>query len=120
VSATFYTIIGLIIAAVSSIVLPYWLDHHKQRGTIEQQESMDSQAVAQMFKGERDRLQLRLDTMQADYERRIAALRQENRLAVENAEREWKTIHERDQQQIIELRAELQQLYRQLYRSDPK
>jgi hypothetical protein len=119
VSATGYTILGLIIAALGTIVLPYALDKRKDKKSIEYQESVDSRAVAQMFKDERDRLQLRLDTMQADYERKMRAVRQENAAALAAAEATWKVQHDKDQEQIAELRIELSGLYRQLYQNPP-
>lgn len=101
--ATTYTLIGLVLSALATIGLPLYLNRSKSVTTAKEQRTMDSQAVAQMFKDERDRLQLRMDAMQNEYEQQIAAMRAE---------------YER---QIGELRAELQGLYRQLYqqRSGP-
>jgi hypothetical protein len=57
--------------------------------------------------------------MQAEYERRMMTLNKDYQIALEAAESKWKIVHDRDQQQITELRAELQQLYRQLYKQNP-
>jgi hypothetical protein len=118
-SATGYTILGLIIAALGTIVLPYVIDKRREKKSTDYQESVDSRAVAQMFKDERDRLQLRLDTMQADYERKMRALRQENAANLAAAEATWKTQHDKDQTQIADLRIELAGLYRRLYQAPP-
>jgi len=114
-ATTLTTVIGLIIAAVGTIFFPMYLNRNKAKQSSAATVSMDSQRVAQMFKDERDRLQLRLDTMQADYERRIRELRDDNARAVAAVETQWRAIHEQDQKQISELREELQGLYRRLY-----
>ena len=119
-SATILTIVGLIIAALGTIAFPMWLNHNKSKNDAVSQEAMDSQAVAKMFQAERDRLQIRLDTMQADYEQRMHALQMANSQALADAEAKWRAQHERDQQQITELRAELQGLYKQLYQTRPR
>lgn len=113
------TVIGLVITAVATIGFPLYLNRSRTTTTAVAQESVDSREVARMFKGERDRLQLRLDTMQADYERRMAALRVENAQAMAVMKATWDSQHERDQTQITELRAELQGVYRQLYQQNP-
>lgn len=118
-SATGYTILGLIIAALGTIVLPYVIDKRREKKSTDYQESVDSRAVAQMFKDERDRLQLRLDTMQADYERKMRALRQESAANLAVAETTWKAQHDKDQSQIADLRIELAGLYRRLYQAPP-
>ena len=115
-SATVWTtLIGLLITAVGTIAFPVYLNRTKRQDTSIDQKSVDSREVAKMFKDERDRLQLRLDTMQADYERRMHELRLENAKALAEVEATWKARHERDQDQIADLRTELQGLYRQLY-----
>lgn len=113
------TLIGLVITALGTIAFPIYLNRSKNRVTTSEQKSVDSREVAKMFKDERDRLQLRLDTMQADYERRMQTLQIENERALSAAEATWKAQHERDQTQIVELRSELQGLYRQLYQQPP-
>jgi hypothetical protein len=113
------TILGLVITAIGTIVYPLYLNRNKAKADTAEQESVDSREVAKMFKEERDRLQLRLDTMQAGYEQRMVALRQENERALTAAKAAWQVQHENDQNQIAELRDELQNLYRQLYRSPP-
>lgn len=100
--ATTYTLFGLMIAALGTIGLPLYLNRSKNVTSAREQRTVDSQAVAQMFKDERDRLQLRMEVMQAEYERQITGMR---------------TEYER---QITELHSELQGLYRQLYQQPPK
>lgn len=114
-SATIYTIIGLVIAAVGTIAYPMWRNRKKDRNAAAESSALDSRSVAGMFKEERDRLQLRLDTMAAAHQRQIRDLRVEYDAALARAEAKWKAQHEADQAQIAELRAELQGLYRRLY-----
>lgn len=99
--ATTYTLVGLVLSGLATIGLPLYLNRTKTVTTVTEQRTVDSQAVAQMFKDERDRLQLRMEAMQDEYERQITAMR---------------TDYER---QIGELRAEVQNLYRQLYQQRP-
>lgn len=113
------TILGLVVTAIGTIAFPMYLNRSKTKTTVAEQESVDSREVAKMFKEERDRLQLRLDTMQAGYEQRMVALRQENERALSAAKAVWQAQHEHDQAQITGLRDELQTLYRQLYRQPP-
>lgn len=114
-TATLFTIIGLIIAAVGTIAYPMWRNRKKDKNTAARNDSLDSRSVAGMFKEERDRLQLRLDTMAAAHQRQIRDLRVEYDAALGRAEAKWKAQHEADLAQIAELRAELQGLYRRLY-----
>lgn len=124
------TIVGLVIMAIGSIGFPVYLNRSKNKRSAEenadkrqeatrQENFIDSREVAIMFKSERDRLQTRLDAMQADYERRMHELQSENERALAAAAAKWKEQHDRDQAQIAELRAELQSLYRQLYQQPP-
>jgi Skp family chaperone for outer membrane proteins len=113
------TIMGLFITAIATIAFPMYLNRSKVKTTTAEQESVDSREVAKMFKDERDRLQLRLDTMQADYERRMSTLREESERALAAAKAAWQVQHETDQTQVAGLRDELQTLYRQLYRQPP-
>jgi hypothetical protein len=103
------TIIGLAITAIGTILFPLYLNRSKHTETVAEQDSVDSREVAKMFKEERDRLQLRLDTMQANYERQMATM-----------EAGWRSQHDKDQAQINDLRAELQGVYRQLYQQPPR
>lgn len=114
-ATTLTTIIGLIIAAVGTIIFPMYLNRNKAKESSASHVSMDSQRVAQMFKDERDRLQLRLDTMEADYQRRMREAQQSFSEQVAAIETQWRTIHDQDQAQIVQLREELQGLYRRLY-----
>ena len=114
-ATTLTTVVGLAIAAIGTIFFPMYLNRNKEKQSSASSVSMDSQRVAQMFKDERDRLQLRLDTMQADYERRMRELRDDNARAVAAVEAQWRSIHDQDQAQIVQLREELQGLYRRLY-----
>jgi hypothetical protein len=118
-AAVLTTIMGLCVTAIATIGFPMYLNRSKVKTSTAEQESVDSREVAKMFKDERDRLQLRLDTMQADYERRMVAMRQENERALTAAKNAWQVQHDSDQAQITELRIELQNLYRQLYRQPP-
>lgn len=102
------TVVSLIIAAIGTIGLPMFVNRSKSRETTEDRKSVDSREVAKMFKEERDRLQTRLDTMQAEYERRIHEMRVENAQALARA-----------QTTITGLREEIQSLYRQLYQQQP-
>lgn len=113
------TILGLVVTAIGTIAFPMYLNRSKTKTTVAEQESVDSREVAKMFKEERDRLQLRLDTMQAGYEQRMVALRQENERALSAAKSAWQVQHDTDQNQIAELREELRNLYKQLYRQPP-
>jgi Skp family chaperone for outer membrane proteins len=124
------TIMGLCVTAIATIAFPMYLNRSKVKTTTAEQESVDSREVAKMFKDERDRLQLRLDTMQADYERRMtvlqadyerrmSTLREEGERALAAAKAAWQVQHETDQTQVAGLRDELQTLYRQLYRQPP-
>jgi Skp family chaperone for outer membrane proteins len=121
---------GLCITAIATIAFPMYLNRSKVKTTVAEQESVDSREVAKMFKEERDRLQLRLDTMQADYERRMTVLqadyerrmgtlREEGERALAAAKTAWQAQYATDQTQIVGLRDELQALYRQLYRQPP-
>jgi hypothetical protein len=114
VSATIYTIIGLIIAAVGTIGYPMFVNRKKDKTSHTVQDSLDSRSVAQMFKDERDMLQRRMDAMAAAHEQQITALRLESERALARAEAKWRAQHEADQIQVNELRAELNGLYRQL------
>lgn len=116
---TLTTIIGLIVTALGTVAFPVYLNRRKEATSQVELQTTDSRAVAQMFKDERDRLQLRLDTLQASYERQITVLRLENEKSLAQAEAAWRLQHEADQRQIVELRDELQGLYRQLYRQQP-
>jgi uncharacterized protein YoxC len=114
-ATTLTTIISLIIAAVATVFLPMYLNRNKGKQSSTAVSYTDSRQVAQMFKEERDRLQLRLDTMQADYERRMSALRDENARAVAEVERQWRVVHDQDQKQIVQLRDELLQIYHRMH-----
>lgn len=116
---TLTTILGLVITAGGTIGFPLYMNKQKTRQEVVTRQTVDSQSVAGMFKDERDRLQLRLDTMQGAYERRIDDMRRDNEAALAATEAKWKTLHEQDQTQIAELRVELQGLYRQLYQQRP-
>lgn len=113
-SATIYTIVGLIIAAIGTIGYPMWVNRKKEKSSLTVQDSLDSRSVAQMFKDERDMLQRRMDAMSAAHEQQIMTLRLESERALARAEAQWRAQHEADQVQINELRVELNGLYRQL------
>jgi phage regulator Rha-like protein len=119
VSATLYTIIGLIIAAIGTIGYPMWVNRKKEKTTLTVQDSLDSRSVAAMFKDERDRLQRRIDVMAAAHEQQIRAVRAEAESALSKVEASWKAQYSHDQAQIADLRAEVQGLYRQLYQQRP-
>lgn len=118
-SATLYTIIGLIIAAVGTIGYPMWRNRKKDKNAAAESAALDSRSVAGMFKEERDRLQLRVDTMAAAHQRQIRDLRAEYDAALARVEAKWKVQHEADQAQIAELRTEVHGLYRQLNSQRP-
>lgn len=118
-ATTLTTIVGLALTAIGTIGWPMWVNRRKVNAAKVSTQSLDSQSVAAMFKDERDRLQIRLDTMAAEHERQIRAVRQEAEAALSAAESTWRAQHESDQRQISELREELHSLYRRLNRSLP-
>lgn len=118
-SATLYTIFGLVIAAFGTIGYPMWDNHRKKRTALVEQRSEDSRYMASEYKDDRDRLQLRVDTMAIAHDQQIRAVRAEAAAALATAESKWRAQHEADQAQIAELRTELYQLYRSLGRPHP-
>lgn len=111
-ATTLTTVIGLVIAAIGTIIFPMIINRNRERQSSVSTASMDSQRVAQMFKDERDRLQLRLDTMQASYELRMRQMADDNAKVLAEVEEKWRAIHAQDQQQIQQLRDEIIGLYR--------
>lgn len=118
-ATTLTTIVGLLLTAIGTIGWPMWVNRRKVSAAKVSSQSLDSQSVAAMFKDERDRLQIRLDTMAATHERQIRAVRMEAESALAAAESAWRAQHEADQRQISELREELHGLYRRLNRPPP-
>ncbi len=118
-SATLTTIVGLVLTAIGTIGWPMWVNRRKVKTAKVASQSLDSQSVAAMFKDERDRLQIRLDTAAIEHERQIRAARAEAASALAAAESAWRAQHEADQRQIAELREELHGLYRRLNRPPP-
>lgn len=118
-NATLGTILGLIVAVVGTIGYPMYRNRKKDRDAAAETVALDSRSVAGMFKEERDRLQLRVDTMAAAHQRQIRDLRVEYDAALARAEAKWKAQHEADQAQITELRTEVHGLYRQLNTQRP-
>jgi len=118
-SATLTTIVGLVLTFIGTIGWPMWVNRRKVKAAKVASQSLDSQSVAAMFKDERDRLQIRLDTMAAAHERQIRAVRVEAEVALAAAESARRAQHEADQRQIEELREELHGLYRRLNRPPP-
>lgn len=118
-ATTLTTIVGLLLTAIGTIGWPMWVNRRKVSAAKVSSQSLDSQSVAAMFKDERDRLQIRLDTMAAAHERQIRAVRMESESALAAAEATWRAQHEADQRQIGELREELHGLYRRLNRPPP-
>lgn len=120
VNATLATILSLVVAAFVGIGYPMLANRRKNKTKVVSEQSVDSRAVALMFKDERDRLQIRLNAMQADYEQRMAALRMDNARALAAAKAGWDAKHAEDQKQIADLRDEIQGLYKQLYMTRPR
>lgn len=108
------TIAGVVIALVGSVVIPLYLFRRKNEQSRDHTAVMDSRAVAAMFKDERDRLQVRLDGVIVDYEKKIADLKTESERALAAAEAKWRAQSERDQARIAELKSEIEGLYRRL------
>jgi hypothetical protein len=119
VSATLDTILGLIVAAIGTIAYPMWRNRKKDQNAAIEKDALDSRSVAGMFKEERDRLQIRLDTTAAAHQRQIHDLRVEYDEALARAEAKWKVQHDADQAQIADLRTEVYGLYRQLNQHRP-
>jgi ribosome-binding ATPase YchF (GTP1/OBG family) len=69
-------------------------------------------SVAIMLQKERDRLQERLDTLTAEYDRKIVALKA-------GYEAELAELKTKQQQQRESNQAQLDELYRRLYRTPP-
>jgi hypothetical protein len=119
-NATLGTILSLIVAAFVGVGYPMMANRRKNKVAVVSEQSVDSRAVALMFKDERDRLQIRVNAMQAEHERYVAALKLENERALVAVKTALQTQHDSDKKQIDELRDELQGLYKQLYMTRPR
>jgi hypothetical protein len=119
-NATLGTILSLIVAAFVGVGYPMMANRRKNKVAVVSEQSVDSRAVALMFKDERDRLQIRINAMQAEHERYVAALKLENERALVAVKTALQAQQDSDKKQIDELRDELQGLYKQLYMTRPR
>jgi DNA repair exonuclease SbcCD ATPase subunit len=107
------TLITALVGLLAGVGLPIYTNYRKSRVTVG--------GVMQMIVEERNRLQERLDRMEAERAEQLASLKQEYERMMAEAEAKWRAQHEHDQNQISQLREEIDALYRRLYRppADP-
>ena len=108
-------LIGAITVLLSTVLLPMTVNWLKNRS----KQTLTQASVAQMFKDERDRLQARLDEVDARHQKQIDDLEVRH-------QREIQDLAERNQAQIRaaetrikELQDEVDRLYRRLYGQQP-
>jgi len=106
------TLIASMTALLAGVGLPLYASYRKGRG-------VTTSSVMQLIVQERDRLQTRLDAVEANYTRQLAALKVEHVQAMATAEAEWRKLHEKDQAQIAQLHTEIDSLYRRFYQQPP-
>lgn len=104
--------IGGLIAGIGT---PVYLSRRKANHLSDSARLLDSRAVAEMLKEERDALRQQLVEMQDRHERQIELLKEESQQALARAESKWRAQHEQDQQVIGQLRNEVDGLYRRLF-----
>jgi predicted nuclease with TOPRIM domain len=107
------TLITAVVGLLAGVGLPVYANYRKSRVTVG--------GVMQMIVDERNRLQERLDRMEAERAEQLNSLKQEYERMMAAAEAKWRIQHEHDQNQILQLREEIDALYRRLYRppADP-
>jgi len=123
-------LIGAATLLLSSVFLPLYLNRRKLKSEDAAHVVLTQASVAQMFKEERDRLQRRLDEIEASHEHQMAAMaarhRQEieamrvaHQVAIQEIEDKWRRTHTEDAEKIRYLRSEIDELYQRFYRQPP-
>lgn len=110
-------VFSAITAAIAAIFVPIYLNRRKTQATAGQLQLLDSREVAKMMRSERDQLRQQLNEATQRYEQQIRDLKADYEAKLAAAER-------KHQEQIADLRAQINELYRQLYaprtpRSEP-
>lgn len=124
-------IIGALTVLLSTVFLPFYVNQRKAKQKAAGEDALTHASVAQMFKDERDRLQVRLDQIESSHEVQMASMttrhqaeidsmRATHEAAIRAVEDKWKAQHLEDEEQIRQLKREMGELYQQLYRQQPR
>lgn len=108
-------LIGSVTALIAAVVLPLLDKWSRARKDTDKNKIVTTASVMEMIAKERDRLQVRLERMEAEHAAQIAALRAASEQAIADTEAKWRRQHEQDQIQIAQLHTEIDNLYRRLY-----
>ena len=108
-------LIGAITVLLSTVLLPVTVNWLKNRS----KSPLTQASVAQMFKDERDRLQVRLDELDARHQKQIDDLEVRHQREIQDLEKRHQTLIHSAETRIKELQAEVDRLYRRLYGQQP-
>jgi hypothetical protein len=120
---------GALTVLLSTVFLPLYINRRKSKQKDASSAALTHASVAQMFKDERDRLQIRLDQIESSHETQMASMttrhqqeidsmRVAHTVAIKEVEDKWRAQHAEDEEQIRQFKREISDLYARLYRTE--